>query len=220
MLASIGPLTSGCILCAHSCCNYPLSCRGVGGEALSSVSPLQRYGTKMAESDLWWLIVTYGDLEWNKTKNMLCPSDYLRRPPTRLWEMLYILRVNLSNLCHLWAMNRFTVRKKLYISVCALPGGKSSYCQGSFLAWNQPWTWMNRRMTICQHLTGDVRTEKWTKNIRGQGAVCQNNILNINLMYSRNLAHLFSKTVRLSLKCQPSCSIEISLHCCPPPLTD
>ena len=29
--------------------------------------------------------------------------------------------------------------------------GKSSYRQGSVLAWNQPWTWMSRRMTICQH---------------------------------------------------------------------
>ena len=118
MLASIGPLTSGCILCAHSCCNYPLSCRGVGGEALSSVSPLQRYGTKMAESDLWWLIVTYGDLEWNKTKNMLCPSDYLRRPPTRLWEMLYIRRVNLSNLCHLWSALCHLYSKKNFTSPC------------------------------------------------------------------------------------------------------
>ena len=72
---------------------------------------------------------------------------------------------------------------------------------------------MNRRMTICQRLTGDVRTESERKNIRGQGVVFQNNILNINLMYSRSLAHLFSKTVWLSLKCQPSRRIEISLHC-------
>ena len=28
----------------------------------------------------------------------------------------------------------------------------------------------------------------------------QNNILNIKLMYSRSFAHLFSKTVRISLK--------------------
>ena len=201
MLASIGPLTSGCILCAHSCCNYPLSCRGVGGEALSSVSPLQRYGTKMAESDLWWLIVTYGDLEWNKTKNMLFPR-ITSAAPTRLREMHCILRVNLSNLCHLYSVictlySVICTLKKLYISVCALQGGKSSYRQGSVLAWNQPWTWMNMRMTICQRLTGDVRTEKWTKNIREQGVVYQNNILNINLMCSRSLAQLFSKTVRI-----------------------
>ena len=44
---------------------------------------------------------------------------------------------------------------------------------------------------------------------------CQNNILNINLMYSRSLAHLFSKTVWLSLKCQLSRRIEISLHLFP-----
>ena len=67
---------------------------------------------------------------------------------------------------------------------------------------------------------GRCENGKVNEKHKGQGAVCQNNILNINLMYSRNLAHLFSKTVRLSLKCQPSCSIEISLHCCPPPLTD
>ena len=54
-------------------------------------------------------------------------------------------------------------------------------------------------MTICQHLTGDVRTEKGRKNIGGQGVAYQNNILNINLMYSRSFAHLFSKTVRISL---------------------
>ena len=29
--------------------------------------------------------------------------------------------------------------------------GESSYRQGSVLAWSQPWTWMNWRMTICQH---------------------------------------------------------------------
>ena len=70
---------------------------------------------------------------------MLCPSDYLRRPPNEIErEMLCILRVNLSNLCHLWAMNRSPLMKILYISVCALQGGKSSYRQGSFLAWNQP----------------------------------------------------------------------------------
>ena len=69
---------------------------------------------------------------------MLCPRITSAAPNEIEREMQCILRVNLSNLCHLWAMNRFTVRKKLYISVCALPGGKSSYRQGSFLAWNQP----------------------------------------------------------------------------------
>ena len=48
-------------------------------------------------------------------------------------------------------------------------------------------------MTICQHLTGDVRTEKRTKNVSGKGVVYQNNILNIKLMYSRSFVHLFSK---------------------------
>ena len=47
--------------------------------------------------------------------------------------------------------NRICTLKKLYIPLCTVLGGKSSYRQGSFLAWNQPWTWMSRRMTICQH---------------------------------------------------------------------
>ena len=47
-------------------------------------------------------------------------------------------------------------------------------------------------MTICQHLTGDVRTEKRTKNIRDKGVVYQNNILNIKLMYSCCLLRISS----------------------------
>ena len=35
--------------------------------------------------------------------------------------------------------------------------GKSSYRQGSVLAWNQPWTWASRRMTICQHRQDKTR---------------------------------------------------------------
>ena len=109
-------------------------------------------------------------------------------------------------------MNRSPLIKKLYISMCAVLGGKSSCRQGSFLAWNQPWTWTNRCMTICQHLTGDVRTKKWTKYIRGKGVVYQNNPLNIKLMYSRSFAHLFSKTVRLPLNANRLIRLKISLH--------
>ena len=54
-------------------------------------------------------------------------------------------------------------------------------------------------MTICQHLTGDVRTEKRTKNVSGKGVVYQNNTLNINLMYSCCLCIFLQQTVRLSL---------------------
>lgn len=77
---------------------------------------------------------------WSEIKRRICfaPPNYLRSPNGIEREMLCILRVNPLNLCRLWAMNRFTARKKLYIYVCALPGGKSSYRQGSFLAWNQP----------------------------------------------------------------------------------
>ena len=113
MLASIGPLTSGCILCAHSCCNYPLSCRGVGGEALSSVSPLQRYGTKMAESDLWWLIVT-----WSEIKRRICFAPELPPPPQRDWERDALhppcksVKSVSSVLCHLYSVLCYLYSKK------------------------------------------------------------------------------------------------------------
>ena len=47
--------------------------------------------------------------------------------------------------------NRICSPKNLYIPLCTVLGGKSPYRQGSVLAWNRPWTWMSRRMTICQH---------------------------------------------------------------------
>ena len=103
--------------------------------------------------------------------------------------------------------------KILYIPLCALQGGKSSYRQGSVLAWNQPWTWMNRRMTICQHPTGDVRTEKRTKNVSGKGAVYQNNTLNINLIYSCCLLHISSANSAVIVKHQSFSKVELSLHC-------
>ena len=42
---------------------------------------------------------------------------------------------------------------------------------------------------------GRSENGKSNEKSRGQGVVCQNNTLNINLMYSCSLAHLFSKTV-------------------------
>ena len=68
-------------------------------------------------------------------------------------------------------------------------------------------------MTICQHLTGDVRTEKRTKNISGNGVVYENNTLNINLMYSCCLLHICSANSAAIVKCQSFSKIEISLHC-------
>ena len=68
-------------------------------------------------------------------------------------------------------------------------------------------------MTICQHLTGDVRTEKRTKNASGKGVVHQNNILNISLMYSCCLLHISSANSAAIVKLQSFSDIEISLHC-------
>ena len=68
-------------------------------------------------------------------------------------------------------------------------------------------------LTICQHLTGDVRTEKRTKNIRDKGVVYQNNILNIKLMYSCFSLRISSANSAAVVKLQSFSEIEISLHC-------
>ena len=70
-------------------------------------------------------------------KNMLCPH-VTSAAPYEIENVVHPPHENLLNLRHLWAINRSPLIKKLYISVCAVLGGKSSYRQGSFLAWNQP----------------------------------------------------------------------------------
>ena len=68
-------------------------------------------------------------------------------------------------------------------------------------------------LTICQHLTGDVRTGKRTKNIRDKGVVYQNNILNIKLMCSCFSLRISSANSAAIVKLQSFSEIEISLHC-------
>ena len=46
---------------------------------------------------------------------------------------------------------RFILQKTFTSLSACYRAGKSSYRQGSVLAWSQSWTWMSRRMTICQH---------------------------------------------------------------------
>ena len=68
-------------------------------------------------------------------------------------------------------------------------------------------------MTICQHLTGVVRTEKRTKNVSGKGVVYQNNALNINLMYSCCLLYISLANSAAIVKRQSFSKVELSLHC-------
>ena len=68
---------------------------------------------------------------------MLCPH-VTSAAPYEIENVVHLPHENLLNLCHLWAINRSPLMKILYISVCALQGWKSSYHQGSVLAWNQP----------------------------------------------------------------------------------
>jgi hypothetical protein len=70
-------------------------------------------------------------------KNMLCPH-VSSAAPYGIENVVHPPHENLLNLRHLWAMNRLLLMKILYISVCAVQGGKSSYRQGSVFAWNQP----------------------------------------------------------------------------------
>ena len=68
-------------------------------------------------------------------------------------------------------------------------------------------------MTICRHLTGDMRTEKKTKNVSGKGVVYQNNALKINLIYSCCLLHTSSANSAAIVKRQSFSKVELSLHC-------
>lgn len=71
---------------------------------------------------------------------------------------------------------------------------------------------MNRRMTICQRLTGDVRTEKRTKNAGGKEWIVKNNTLNIKLIYAYIFLRICSASSAAIVKRQSFDKIEISLY--------
>ena len=55
--------------------------------------------------------------------------------------------------------------KILYTCSVSVQGGKSSYRQGSVLAWNQAWTCIAEDLTICQHRQDKTTTGMYVLNI-------------------------------------------------------
>ena len=65
------------------------------------------------------------------------------------------------------------------LSACCW-AGESSYRQGSVLAWKQSWTWITRRMTICQHCQDKTTMMMDVLNVLLLLRFCFYNILIIN----------------------------------------
>ena len=66
--------------------------------------------------------------------------------------------------------------------------------------------------TICQHLMGDVRTEKRERNVRNKEWCSQNNILNISMMRICVFLRIRSVNIAIVVKMPTLINIEISLH--------
>ena len=163
---------------------------------------------KVTYGDLWRFGATYGDLEWNKMKNTPCPritSGALTQgpspnPSTREGSIIY---------CLMWALVSCNYSLPLWEG---WGGVRTPYSKKNFTSLFPPCWAENPRIVKARSSHGISREHEWTgawqyvsishamwerkserKYIRVQGVVYQNNHLNINLMYSRSLAHLFSK---------------------------
>ena len=81
--------------------------------------------------------------------------------------------------------------------------GKSSYRQGSVLAWNQPWTWMSRRMTICQHRQDKTTAMMNVLNVLPLLRFCFYSTLIINSMRYVYLCRCFLSYQCSDMRCAP-----------------
>ena len=100
-------------------------------------------------------------------------------------------------------MGRGLLCKNLYIPLCAVQGGESSYRQGSVLVWNRPWTWANRCMTICQHCQDKTTAMMDVQNALLLPRFCSYNPLIINSVCYPYPCRCFLSYQCSNMRCAP-----------------
>ena len=138
---------------------------------------------------------------------MLCPH-VTSSAPYEIENVVHPPHENLLNLCHLWAINRSPLMKKLYISVWGGTGRKILVSSRLVPRLESAMNMNEQAHDNMSASHGRCENGKENEKRKWQGSGMSNNTLNINLMYSCCLLHISSANSAAIVKRQSFSKVE------------